>query len=91
MNLVTGNKRSPIEPEFALWQGLWRLAVLSALAMGTLLLYVLDYLHLDGDSSQSSVMRIGGWAHRLPMSRFHPDLVDSMPDAALIRNLGRKC
>ena len=35
--------------EFTNWQGLWLLAVLSAVAIGTLLLYVLGYLHLDGD------------------------------------------
>jgi hypothetical protein len=41
-------RRRVIE-EFTHWQGLWILAVLSVLAMGTLLLYVLGYLHLDGD------------------------------------------
>ena len=35
--------------EFTNRQGLWILAVLSAFAMGTLLLYMLGYLHLDGD------------------------------------------
>jgi hypothetical protein len=30
-------------------QGLWILALLSAPAMGNLPLYVLGYLHLDGD------------------------------------------
>jgi hypothetical protein len=35
--------------EFTNWQGLWLLAVLSAVAIGTLLLYVLGYLHLDRD------------------------------------------
>jgi hypothetical protein len=41
-------KRRTIK-EFTNWQGLWVLAVLSALAIGTMLLYILGYLHLDGD------------------------------------------
>jgi hypothetical protein len=44
-----GKGRRKVIEEFTYWQGLWILAVLSALAMGTLLLYVLGYLHLDGD------------------------------------------
>ncbi len=30
-------------------QGLWILAVVTAFSMGTLVLYMLGYLHLDGD------------------------------------------
>jgi len=44
-----GKGRRRVIEEFTHCQGLWILAVLSALAMGTLLLYVLGYLHLDGD------------------------------------------
>jgi hypothetical protein len=44
-----GKGRRRVIEEFTHWQGLWILAVLSALAMGTLLLYLLGYLHLDGD------------------------------------------
>jgi hypothetical protein len=42
------SRRRVIE-EFTHWQGLWILALLSALAIGSLLLYVLGYLHLDVD------------------------------------------
>jgi hypothetical protein len=55
-----GKGRSRVIEEFAHWQGLWILAVFSAIALETLLLYVFGYLHLDGDSSQSWVMRING-------------------------------
>jgi hypothetical protein len=44
-----GKGRRKVIEEFTNWQGLWILAVLSALAMGTLLRYMLGYLHLDGD------------------------------------------
>lgn len=44
-----GKGRRKIIEEFTNWQGLWILAVLSAFAMVTLLLYMLDYLRLDGD------------------------------------------
>ena len=44
-----GKGRRRVIEEFTHWQGVWILAALSALAMGTLLLYVLGYLHLDGD------------------------------------------
>jgi hypothetical protein len=44
-----GKGRRKVIGEFKNWQGLWILAVLSAFAMGTLLLYMLGYLHLDGD------------------------------------------
>jgi hypothetical protein len=44
-----GKGRKRVVGEFTHWHGLWMLGVLSALAMGTLLLYVLGYLHLDGD------------------------------------------
>jgi hypothetical protein len=41
-------RRKSVE-KFTNWQGLWILAVLSAFAVGTLLLYVLGYLHFDAD------------------------------------------
>jgi hypothetical protein len=41
-----GRRRKVIEA-FTNWQGLWILAVVTALSMGTLLLYMLGYLHLD--------------------------------------------
>jgi hypothetical protein len=41
-------RRRAIE-EFTNRQGLWILVTMSACAMGTLLLYMLGYLHLDGD------------------------------------------
>lgn len=41
-------RRKSVE-KFTNWQGLWILAVLSAFAIGTLLLYVLGYLHFDAD------------------------------------------
>jgi len=44
-----GKGRRKVIEEFKNWQGLWILAALSAVAMGTLLLYMLGYLHLDGD------------------------------------------
>ena len=44
-----GKGRRRVIEEFTHWQDLWILAVLSALALGTVLLYVLGYLHLDGD------------------------------------------
>jgi hypothetical protein len=44
-----GKGRRKVIEEFTNWQGLWVLAVLSAVATGTLLLYMLGYLHLDGD------------------------------------------
>ena len=44
-----GKGRKRIIEEFTHWQGLSILAVLSALAVGTLLQYILGYLHLDGD------------------------------------------
>jgi hypothetical protein len=44
-----GRGRRKVIEEFTNWQGLWLLAVLSAVAIGILLLYVLGYLHLDGD------------------------------------------
>jgi hypothetical protein len=44
-----GKGRRKVIEEFTNRQGLSILAVLSALAMGTLLLYILGYLDLDGD------------------------------------------
>jgi hypothetical protein len=44
-----GKGRRKVIEEFTNRQGLWILAVLSAFAIGTLLLYMLGYLHLDGD------------------------------------------
>jgi len=44
-----GKGRRRVIEEFTHRQGLWILAVLSSFAMGTLLLYVLGYLHLDGE------------------------------------------
>jgi hypothetical protein len=44
-----GRGRRRVIKQFTTLQGLWMLAVLSAFAMGTLVLYVLGYLHLDGD------------------------------------------
>jgi hypothetical protein len=44
-----GKGRKRVIEQFTHWQGLWILAVLGTLAMGTLLLYVLGYLRLDGD------------------------------------------
>jgi hypothetical protein len=44
-----GKGRRKVIEEFSNRQGLWILAVLGAFAMGTLLLYMLGYLHLDGD------------------------------------------
>jgi hypothetical protein len=44
-----GKGRRKVIEEFTNRQGLWILAVLSAFAIGTLLLYMLGYLHLDAD------------------------------------------
>lgn len=44
-----GKGRRRIIEQFTNWQGLWILAVLGAFAMATLLLYVLGYLHFEGD------------------------------------------
>jgi len=44
-----GKGRRRVIEKFTRWQGLGILAVLSAFTMGILLLYVLGYLHLDGD------------------------------------------
>jgi len=48
-NYRYGRGRRKVIVEFTNWQGLWILAVLSAIAIGTMLLYILGYLHLDGD------------------------------------------
>ncbi len=44
-----GRGRKRVIESFTNQQGLWILAVVVALSMGTLLLYMLGYLHLDGD------------------------------------------
>jgi len=44
-----GKGRRRVREEFTNRQGRWILAVLSALLIGTLLLYMLFCLHLDGD------------------------------------------
>jgi hypothetical protein len=44
-----GKGRRKVIEQFTNRQGLWILAVLSAFLMGTLLLYILGYLYLDGD------------------------------------------
>ncbi len=44
-----GKGRRKVIEQFTNRQGLSILAVLSAFLMGTLLLYMLGYLHLDGD------------------------------------------
>jgi hypothetical protein len=44
-----GKGRRRVIEEFTSRQGLWILAAMSACAMGTVLLYMLGYLHLDGD------------------------------------------
>ena len=48
-NYCYGNGRRKVIEQFTNRQGLSILAVLSAFLMGTLLLYMLGYLHLDGD------------------------------------------
>ena len=44
-----GKGRRKVIEGFTNWQGLWILAAVTAVSMGTLLLYLLGYLHLDGD------------------------------------------
>jgi hypothetical protein len=44
-----GKGRRKVTDEFTNWQGVWILAALSAFALGILVLYMLGYLHLDGD------------------------------------------
>jgi hypothetical protein len=44
-----GKGRRRVVGEFTNWQALWILAVLSAFAVVPILLYILGYLHLDGD------------------------------------------
>jgi hypothetical protein len=44
-----GKGRRRIIESFTKRQGLWVLAMVTALSMGTLLLYILGYLRLDGD------------------------------------------
>jgi len=44
-----GKGRKRVIGAFTNRQGLWILAVVIALSIGTLLLYMLGYLHLDGD------------------------------------------
>ncbi len=44
-----GKGRRKVIADFKNCQGLWILAMFSALAMVTVLLYLLGYLHLDGD------------------------------------------
>ena len=44
-----GKGRRKVIQQFTNRQGFWILAVFSAIAGGTLVLYILGYLHLDGD------------------------------------------
>ncbi len=44
-----GKGRRKVIEAFTNRHGLWILAVAAALSMGTLVLYMLGYLHLDGD------------------------------------------
>jgi hypothetical protein len=44
-----GRGRRKVIEAFTRRQGLWILAVATALSMGTLVLYMMGYLHLDGD------------------------------------------
>ena len=41
--------RRKVIQQFTSRQGLWILVVFTAIAVGTLVLYMLGYLHLDGD------------------------------------------
>jgi hypothetical protein len=44
-----GKGRRKVIEAFSNCEGLWILAVVAALSMGTLVLYLIGYLHLDGD------------------------------------------
>lgn len=44
-----GKGRRKVIEAFSNREGLWILAVVTALSIGTLVLYMIGYLHLDGD------------------------------------------
>ncbi len=44
-----GKGRRKVIEAFTMRRGLWILAVVTALSMGTLVLYTIGYLHFDGD------------------------------------------
>jgi hypothetical protein len=44
-----GKGRRKVTEAFTMRRGLWILALATAFSMGTLVLYMIGYLHLDGD------------------------------------------
>lgn len=46
---LLGKGRKKIVENFTTWNGIWVLGLISGLMAGSMLLYVLGYLHLDGD------------------------------------------